>query len=708
MTATPQTAPPAPAAVPAHSMGTALDRLDGPAKVTGTAPYAFEHLTDGAAYLHPLQSTIARGRVTRIDTSEAVNAPGVLTVLTRANAPRTAPGADPELAILQTGEVAFRGQLIGGIVAETPEAAAHAADLVRVKYDAQPHDARLRTDHPDLYTPDVVNPTFPADTHEGDVDSAMSSAPVTVRETYTTAMYHNNPLEPHSTVAQWEDGSLTLYDSTQGVHWTRSAVAKTLGMDKQRIRVVSPHVGGGFGSKGTVHAHVILAAMAARLAEGRAVKLALSRLQMFELVGYRTPTIQRIQLGADADGRLTAISNDVVEQTSRWKEFGEQTGVPARMMYAAPNRRTTHRLAPLDAPVPTWMRAPGECPGMYGPEVAMNEMADACGLDPIEFRVRNEPEVDPESGRPFSSRNLVECFREGARRFGWADRDPTPAVRREGGWLVGTGVAASTYPVVRMPGSKATIHATADGRYTVMIGAADIGTGTWTTLTQIAADALEAPVDRVDMRIGDTMFPTASGAGGSSGITCWGSAIVEAARELRRRLDDEHGGTAPSEGIEVTGEIPDNPYKKQYAMHSFGAQFAEVRVREDSGEVRVPRLLGLFACGRIVNAKTAHSQLLGGMTMGLSMALHEDSVVDPRFGHVVNHDFAEYHITANADVGTVDVDWLDENDPYVNPMGTKGIGELGICGTAAAIANAAHHATGVRVRELPITLDKFL
>ena len=301
----------------------------------------------------------------------------------------------------------------------------------------------------------------------------------------------------------------------------------------------------------------------------------------------------------------------------------------------------------------------------------------------------------------------MACLREGARRFGWEPRDPTPRARRDGHWLVGTGVAASTYPVHRLPGSAATIRVGPDGRYAVLIGAADIGTGTWTTLTQIAADALEVAVEDVELQIGDTALPMATLAGGSSGITCWGSAIVAAARTLRERLD-EHGGAAPVEGIEVTSEMPDNPYAEHYAMHAFGAQFAEVRVHEDTGETRVPRLLGMFAIGKMINAKTGRSQLLGGMSMGLSMALLEESVLDPRFGHVVNHDFAEYHIATNADVGVVDVAWIDEDDPYVNPMGSKGIGELGIVGTAAAIANAVYHATGIRVRDLPITLDKLL
>ena len=376
------------------------------------------------------------------------------------------------------------------------------------------------------------------------------------------------------------------------------------------------------------------------------------------------------------------------------------------MMYAAPNRLTTHRLARLDVPTPAWMRAPGECPGMFGLESAMDELAIACNLDPIELRIRNEPEVDPETGHPFSSRGLVACLREGARRFGWESRNPQPGIRADGRWLIGSAVAASTYPT-RRRASTAIARVDRDGHYQVLIDAIDIGTGAWTILTQIAADALDVPPERVHLEIGDTRLPPAQIAGGSMGTASWGTAIVEAARKLRERLQEVRG-VIPVEGLEVTGEAGENPEARRFAMHAFGAQFAEVRVNRDTGEVRIPRLLGVFAVGGIMNAKLARSQLLGGMSMGLSMALHEESVMDPRFGDYVNHDFAEYHIATNADVGTVDVSWIEEDDPYINPMGAKGIGEIGIVGTAAAIANAVYHATGKRVRDLPITLDKLL
>jgi xanthine dehydrogenase YagR molybdenum-binding subunit len=378
------------------------------------------------------------------------------------------------------------------------------------------------------------------------------------------------------------------------------------------------------------------------------------------------------------------------------------------MMYDSPNIKTTHRLAALDVSVPSWLRAPGEAPGIFALECAMDELAIECGLDPVEFRIMNEPENDPESGLPFSSRGLVECLREGAERFGWNGRHPTPRSERDGRWLVGSGVASSVYPVYSMGGNAATVRANSDGKYEVEIGAADIGTGTWTVLGQIAADELGVPFEDVEMKIGDTTLPNASGAGGSSGITSWGSTVVEAVRSLREKIEADHGGNIPEEGVEATAKMPKNPHSGDFAMYAFGAHFVEARVDEDTGEVRVPRMTSVFAAGNIMNAKTARSQFMGGMVMGLSAALHEESVLDTRFGHVVNHDLAEYHIPTNADVGEIDVSWIEEDDPYVNPMGSKGIGEIGIVGSAAAVANAVYHATGVRVRELPITPDKLI
>jgi len=685
-----------------RAIGAALERMDGKAKVMGAAPYAFEHRVERPAYLCPVQSRIARGRVRAIDTSVASHVEGVIAVITHWTAPRLSSDENRELWVLQSNEVHFRGQFVAAVLADTLEAARHAADLVHVEYENGAHDVGFRADRADLYAPKAVNAGYPTDTDEGDAEAAFGAAEVRMDATYSTPMEHNQPMEPHSTIALWESDKLTLYDSTQGAHSVRTTVAKMLGLRPDQVRVISPYVGGGFGSKGEPHAHNILAALAALRAPGRAVKLALTRQQMFTLAGHRTPTIQRFRLGAGRDGRLKAIIHEVVEQTSRFEEFAEQTAVPTRLMYAAPNRRTRHRLAALDVPKPSWMRAPGETPGMFAGEVAMDELAVACKLDPIELRIRNEPEHDPESGKPWGNRHLVECLREGARHFGWSSRDPQPGRRSEMGWLIGTGVASSTYPRYVLMGSRASIRFSEDGRYHVRIGAADLGTGTWTTLTQIAADALDCAPAGIRLEIGDTDLPNATVAGGSSGISSWGWAIVAAARELRRKH-----GSRPSPGAEASADTPKEADDESFAQHSFGAQFAEVRVNAETGEVRVSRMLGMFSTGRIINPRLARSQFIGGMTMGLSMALHEESVMDERLGQIVNHDLAGYHIATNADVVNLEALWLDEVDG-ATPMGSRGIGEIGIVGAAAAIANAVYHATGKRIRNLPITPDKLL
>jgi xanthine dehydrogenase YagR molybdenum-binding subunit len=688
-----------------RAIGTPLDRIEAREKVTGQARYAYEYPTEEVAYAEAVQAPIARGEIRTVDASEALAQPGVIAVISCENAPTLARVDDGELALFQSRTVAYRGQLVAAVVADTPEAAREGQRLLHIDYAQEPHDVQLRADHPKLYTPEKVNPTFPSETEQGDVEGALDSAEVTIDETYTTPAFHNNAMEPHATLALWEDGSLIVYDSNQGAPMARDTVAKVFELPPERVRVISHHVGGGFGSKGTPRPQLILAAMAARMVE-RPVKVAVTRQQMFAVVGYRTPTIQRLRLGASADGRLTAISHEVAEQTSTVREFAEQTAVCTRVMYAAPNRRTGHRLAQLDVPTPSWMRAPGECPGMYALESAMDELAIAAGIDPVELRILNDSDVEPESGKPFSSRNLVACLREGADRFGWRERDPTPGVRRDGRWLTGTGVASSTYPAYRRPGT-ASARAEPDGGFVVKIGAADIGTGARTVLTQIAADALQTGPDRVLMEIGDSALPMAGLAGGSMGTASWGTAVVRACEALRAKLD---GGPPPPEGAEAEADTSEEieQQNQEVARHGFGAQFVEVRVDVDSGEVRVPRLLGVFAVGRIINPKTARSQFIGGMTMGMGMALLEESVMDLEFGDYLNRDLAQYHVPACADVIDIDAAWVDEDDSDLNPMGSKGIGEIGIVGTAAAIANAVHHATGKRVRDLPIRLDRLI
>ncbi|WP_424532133.1 xanthine dehydrogenase family protein molybdopterin-binding subunit [Sphaerisporangium viridialbum] len=687
-------------------VGTALDRVDAREKVTGQATYAYENRPRDLVYAYPVQAAIARGEIVHVGVDAVLKQPGVIAAIWQGNAPRLAPSDNAELAVLQSRRVAYRGQYVAVVVAETYEDAREAAGLMQVEYAAEEHDVDLYPGHPRMYRPDHVNPSFPTDVQRGDPDAALAAAPVTVDAVYTTPAEHNNPMEPHATVAVWDGDGLTLYDSTQGASALRNTVAPLFGMPPAQVRVICPYVGGGFGSKGLSHPHVVLAALAAKQV-GRPVKLAVTRRQMFAVTGYRTPTVQRVRLGAEADGRLVAITHEACEQSSTLTEFAEQSTVATRVMYAAPHRRTTHRLVRLDVPTPSWMRAPGEAPGMFALESAMDELASACGVDPVELRIRNEPDSDPETGVPFSSRNLVACLREGALRFGWQGRDPEPGIRRRGRMLVGTGMAASTYPAYRAA-SSASVRAEPGGRYTVRIAAADIGTGARTILTQIAADALHTSPELVEVEIGDSALPTASLAGGSMGSASWGTAVVRACEKLVEELE-RGGGEVPPGGVQADADTREEIRgQAKFARHAFGAQFAEVGVDTDTGETRVLRLLGVFAAGRILNPKTARSQLVGGMTMGLSMALLEESIMDREFGDYLNNDLAQYQIPVNADIHDIQAYWVDEDDPHLNPMGSKGIGEIGIVGTAAAIANAVHHATGVRIRDLPIRLDKLV
>ena len=660
--------------VRAVSMGTAMERVDGREKVTGRAVYAVENDAEAAAGAdRPLHgwlvtSTTAKGRVLRIDAGEAMDHPGVVAVLDHTNAPRLADTEDRELAVLQDDRIGFRGQIVAMVLAETSESAREGARLVRVHEQAEPFSATL--EDAETYRPDPSSVGSATDTERGDVEAALAAAPVRIEHTYTTPHEHNNAMEPHAATALWRDGTLTMWDSTQGVHSVASTLAPMLGLEKDRLRVLAPYVGGGFGSKGPPHGPEVAVALAARWADGRAVKLAVTRQQMFPLTGYRTQTISEIRIGAEPDGRILALEHAVTVQTAAVKEFVEHAAVPARMMYAGPHRRTSHRVA---------------------------------GVDPVQLRVRNEPEVDPDSGKPFSNRRLVECLHRGAERFGWADRPAEPRATLDGDWWVGTGVASATYPANFFPGNAARIAALGDGRYRVSIGAVDIGTGARTVLLQIAADALGVGVAGIDLEIGDTRLPFATVAGGSSGTGSWGTAITQAAQQFRA----DHGED-PDPGVQTTSTAESYPDTEHLAMHSYGAVFAEARVHRWTGEVRVPRMLGVYSVGRVINPTTARSQFLGGLVMGLSAALFEESVRDARFGHVVTQDLATYHVASHADIGDLQVEWLDDVDERATPMGSRGIGEIGIVGTSAAVVNAAYHATGVRVRDLPATADAFL
>jgi xanthine dehydrogenase YagR molybdenum-binding subunit len=693
-------------------IGAAVKRVDGPLKVTGTAPYAYEHPVKNTAHLYPIVAAIARGEVARFDVSAAEKLPGVLLVMTHDNAPKLWIKSDADLFILQSSAIHYKGQFIGAVVAETPEVAGYAASLVKVEYDVAAHDTEFHHDAASAYAPKRVNSFKPTDSDRGDVAAAFATADAKFKldQTYTTPTEHHSPLEPHAVIAIWNDAfslspfntRLTLFDANQGVLAVPILLGLLLGLLPSQIAVFSPYVGGSFGSKALPHSHLLLAAMAAKMLRGRAVKFAITRQQMFVNVGYRPESHQHIRMAADADGKLLAIEHHVVAPTARLKEYVDQTATPTRMMYATANLRTTHRAVPLDVPVGMFMRGPGEFTGMFALEVALDELAKQIGIDPIELRIRNEPTVDPEDGKPFSTRNLVKCLRAAAIEFGWQQRHAEPRMRREGEWLLGMGVASATYPNQHIVSLRARIRFDA-GRYKVELQAADIGTGALTILAQIGADALNVNLRDVDVVLGRTGLPWAMPAGGSVGTYEWGSSIVAAAAKFRKKY-----GVNPPEGAQLTatGKLPKD--FKAYSRHAFGAQFAEVKVSEVTGEVRVTRMLGMFGAGRIINPITARSQFIGGMTMGISAALFEESVIDPRFGHIVNGDLAGYHIASHADVVDIRAKWIDEFDPYFGPTGAKGIGELGIVGVPAAIGNAIYNATGKRLRSLPFTADKLL
>ena len=686
-----------------QSLGAPVIRVDGHAKVTGEAKYAYEYPIQNAAYVFPAVSTIARGRVVSVDAEAVLARPGVLAVLDHTNAPRLQPGVNADLMLMQSPEVTFRGQIVAGVVATSLEAARAAAEALKITYEQEPHDVLLREDDEAIFTPELLNGMFPATFEKGDVEAALKAAPVVVDSRFTTPAEHAMPMEPHATIAVWDDKRLTLYDSNQGPFFARATIAALFGIDPDLVEVITEFVGGAFGTKGTPRVSAVLAIQAAQVVE-RPVKIALTRQQMFALVTYRSPTIQRVRLAAGRDGRLTAVVHESLSQTSRTMEVAEAATSDAKLMYAAPNIRTSSRLARLDVPTPGAVRAPGHVPGMFALESAMDELAQQLGIDPVELRIRNEPAVDPGTGAEFSSRNLVACLREGASRFGWAHRDPAPRARREGRWLVGTGMAASTHPAYVFP-STAVARAEADGTFVVRVGAADVGTGARTAMCQVAADALGIPLERLRLEIGRASQGQAFLAGGSAGTASWGWAVDKACRGLVDKLNT-FAGVVPEDGLEVfadTGE--DVASQEALSRHAYGAQFAQLRVDTDTGEIRVDRLLGVFTAGRVLNPKTAHSQLVGAMTWGLSMTLHEIGELDPVFGDFANRDLASYHYASNADVPAIEAHFLEERDDRITPLGGKGVGELGIVGTAAALTNAFHHAIGVRVRDLPVRIE---
>jgi xanthine dehydrogenase YagR molybdenum-binding subunit len=732
------------------AVGKGIDRVDARLKVTGAAPYAAEIAVANVAHAFIVTSDAARGRIATLDAGAAERTPGVIAVLTHANAPRL-PGAgkksgmiDRVLQVLQDDRVVYADQPIALVVAESLEAAREGAARVAFTMEIEAPQALLDAAMDQAFVPEKAG-RGPAEVRRGDVDAGMKTAAAAVDAVYTTPIENHNPMEMHATIAVWQgDARLTLYDSTQGVFECRRKVAEMFGLPKENVRVISRFVGGGFGCKGSSWSHVTLAAMAAR-ATGRAVKLMVTRPQMFSLVGHRPCTVQRVALGATAQGKLVATRHEVTSETSRIDDFVEPSAAQTAMLYACPNLYTRQSLVRLDVPTPTFQRAPGESTGTFALESAMDELAYALRMDPLALRLANYADQDPGDGKPWSSKSLRECYRQAAARFGWAKRKPEPRSTRQGRSLVGWGMATATYPA-HQSASSALARLRADGTALVQAGTQDIGTGTYTILGQIAADALGIPVERVTVDLGDTAMPETPVSGGSQTASSTGSAVKRACTDLRDKLvamavadaGSPLHGLAPGDvtaaaGVlvasvdpskrdsyaqvvgrsgesEVAAQFQTQPKedRKRFSTHSFGAQFVEVAVDEDLPQVRVTRVVSAFAAGRILNAKTARSQFIGGIVWGIGLALTEDTVRDARSARVVTRDLADYHVPVNLDVPAIDVIAVDEDDPHVNEIGAKGIGEIGITGISAAIANAVYHATGRRVRDLPITPDKLL
>ncbi len=710
----------------ATALGQPLDRRDGRQKVTGTARFAAEWPVEKIAHAVLVPATVARGRLRGLDTAAAERAPGVLAVLTHRNAPPMKatklfePGSDEpgsaatSVEILHTEEIAWDGQPIAVVVAETFEQARHAAELVRASYEAQPHRVSLEAEKERAFVPDNVIGE-PPEIRIGDAEGALAQAAVKIDARYTTPRENHNPIEPHATIAQWDGDRLTVYDSSQFIFGVRKMLAQKFSLPEENVRVLSPFVGGAFGCKGLAWPHVALCVAAAKAVQ-RPVKLSLPRQHYYRTVGGRTPTDQRVALGAGRDGQLTALIHTGVTATSTSNMFTEQFTFPARHLYAAPNLMVGQKVARLDIVPPTFMRAPGETPGTFALESALDELSFALGLDPIELRLRNISNKDPTAGTPYSIRHAREMFALGVEKFGWARRNPEPRSMRDGRWLLGQGMACAYYPVYQSP-THARVRIHADGTALGMSGAHEMGMGTATAQTQNLADALELPVEKVRFEIGDTRLPFAAVAGGSSQTVSIGAAVLAACAELKKKLAALGGQPGESftavlqragqQSLEADGQSDPGDVAKRFSLGSYGADFCEVRVDEQFGTVRVARFVACYDAGKILNAKTASSQFRGGIVMGLGMALMEETLLDERPGRIMNPNLAEYHLPVHADVPDIEVHFLDKPDPHT-PMGAHGVGEIGITGVAAAVANAVFHATGRRIRDLPITSDKLL
>jgi xanthine dehydrogenase YagR molybdenum-binding subunit len=711
-------------------VGQPVDRIDGPHKTTGTGPYAYDRhsVVPNRAYGCVVGSAIAKGRIRTMDVSRAKVAPGVLAIVTAENAGTLGKGDWNTANLLGGPEIEHYHQAIALVVAETFEQARAAAQLVRVDYVSAAGAFDLAAAKNSATKPARLS-GGPSDTAVGDFVGAFAAAPVQLDQNYTTPDEAHAMMEPYASVATWDGDKLTLWTSNQMIDWSRGEMAKTLGITKEKVRLISPFVGGGFGGKLFLRADALLAALGARAA-GRPVKVTLPRPLIFNNTTHRPATIQRIRIGATQDGKITAIGH---ESWSGDLPGGKPDGAvhQTRLLYAGANRMTTTRLAVLDLPEGNAMRAPGEATGMMALEIAMDEMAEKLGLDPVEFRVLNDTQVDPENpGRPFSKRQLVECLRIGADRFGWDKRNPRPRSTRDGVWLVGYGVAAA-FRNNQLTKSAARVRLDKQGIVRVETDMTDIGTGSYTILAQTAAEMMGVPLDMVGVRLGDSTFPVSCGSGGQWGANNSTAGVYAACVKLReviaQKLGFDPADTVFAEGqvrsrnrsVPLAQAAADNELvaedaieygdlDKKYQQSTFGAHFVEVGVDAATGATRIRRMLAICAAGRILNPKSARSQVIGAMTMGAGAALMEELVVDKRAGFFINHDLASYEVPVHADIPHQEVIFLDETDPISSPMKAKGVAELGICGVAAAIANAIYNATGVRVRDYPITLDKLL
>lgn len=697
------------------SIGKPLPRVDGRAKVTGAAHYAAEFNQPDQAYAVMVGSSVGLGRIAAIDSAAAARLPGVLAILTHLNAPRlpyrahrgtTDPAVGERLHVLEDDRVRFFGQPVAVVVAETLDQAEHAAGTLRIRYEGERPAIRIDAPGAVKIVPEAARKPgsrIQADTSRGDPDGAFRQSGARIDVTYGIARENHNPMEPHATVASWSGDRLTLWSKSQWVRNERAEIAAIFGLPEEQVLVICPFIGGGFGTSLRTWPHVTIAALAARQVE-RPVKLVLTRRQMFYSTGHRPRTLQRIALAAAPDGRLTSVIHEASGETSRYEQFIEALTSPTPFLYSCPNVRTSYRLVPLDIGTPNHMRGPGEASGMFALECGMDELAVKLGMDPVELRLRNDTATDEHQGLPFSSRSLRACYGLASERFGWKRRNPRPRSMRDGRLLVGCGVATATYPVNRSPAS-ARVRLLLDGTAEIETAASDMGPGTCTSMTQVAADALGIPPDRIRFRLGRSDFPATPPHGGSMTMASVGSAVHAACLAAR-----EKAAGGPRGDQEIVAEATSAPgdERKRFSMHAFGAVFAEVAVDPDLNMIRVRRVVGAYGAGRIVNPLLARSQCTGGMVGGIGMALLEQTAVDPRDGRPVNASMADYLVPVNLDIGSLEALFVEESDPHVNPLGVKGLGEIALVGTAPAIANAVFHATGQRVREFPIRIESLL